>query len=114
MGFGITIRQIENIASEFIFSDHREYHMVRIVSMFINSLAQEVILIQKLDQLFARIDRNLFELFPLLRHLAWFTALICQTKKSARTRLTCATPGERTPFGRAQGRSSSAHGDDHV
>jgi ubiquinone/menaquinone biosynthesis C-methylase UbiE len=77
----LTVRQIENIASGFMFSDHREYHMVRIVSMFLNRLSQEAMLMQKLDQLFARIDRNLFKLFPWLRHLAWFTALICQKKK---------------------------------
>jgi ubiquinone/menaquinone biosynthesis C-methylase UbiE len=76
----ITVRQIETIASRFRFSDHREYHLVRIVSIFLNTLSQAV-LIQKIDRLFARVDRTLLELFPLLRHLAWFTALICQKKK---------------------------------
>jgi ubiquinone/menaquinone biosynthesis C-methylase UbiE len=77
----VTVRQIENIASGFIFFDHREYHVFRVFSMWLNTLSQEAIIMQKLDQLFARIDRNLFELCPLLRHLAWFTALICQKKK---------------------------------
>lgn len=77
----LTVRQIETIASRFISSDHREYHILRIVSIWLNALFQEATLTQKLDQLLARIDRKLFEVFPLLGNLAWFTAVICQRKK---------------------------------
>jgi ubiquinone/menaquinone biosynthesis C-methylase UbiE len=76
----ISIRQVEQIADYFIQSDHREYHYFRMLSIYLRMSSNESLFARKFDGLLSRIDTKLFEWFPLLRHFAWFTALVCKEK----------------------------------
>jgi ubiquinone/menaquinone biosynthesis C-methylase UbiE len=76
----LSVRQVEEISAYFIRSDHREYHCFRMLSLYLRMSLNKSLFARKLDVLLFRIDTKLFELFPLLRHFAWFTAVVCQEK----------------------------------
>ena len=80
----MSVAQVEKIAGEFMWSDHREYHLFRMISLYIPILSNGSVLARHFDVFISYVDNKLFKWFPLLRRFAWFTALICQEKKVER------------------------------
>ncbi|MFA6114281.1 MAG: class I SAM-dependent methyltransferase [Sphingomonas sp.] len=77
----ITVKQAEKLAEKFISSVHREFHFFRIASIYLGRWLGRGVAVRKVDGLLAGVDNGLFRLFPVMRHVAWFTALVCWKKR---------------------------------
>jgi SAM-dependent methyltransferase len=77
----MTVTQAEELAGKFGASAHREFHFVRIASIYLGRWLGRGVVIRKIDGTLAVIDHALFRIFPFMRHLAWFTALVCWKKR---------------------------------
>lgn len=77
----ITLNDIKKFADYFRYTECREYHFVRVISIPLRLLLKHNHFVEKIDLLLSKIDNRLFNGFSFLRRFAWFTALYCKEKK---------------------------------
>ncbi len=76
----ITIDDIDRLTTLFRYSDHQEYHFVRMISIYMRLHFNHHNSVKKIDLLLSKVDHFLFDCFPFLRHYAWFAAFYFEEK----------------------------------
>jgi SAM-dependent methyltransferase len=71
----ITLNNIKLWADRFSHLEHHEYHLFRVVSIYLRWRLRQNFLVKELDRLFFNIDKELLSRFPFLKNFAWFTAV---------------------------------------
>jgi ubiquinone/menaquinone biosynthesis C-methylase UbiE len=77
----ITLKEISTFADCFTHSEHREYHLFRILSINLRWRTNHSQTARTLDNWCASLDGKLLRTFPSLRRFAWYTALYGQGLK---------------------------------
>ena len=76
----ITLNEIETFSDRFQYSQYYEYHLFRTLSISLRANYKHNYLIKKIDIILSNLDKKLLILFPILKNIAWFTALYCKIK----------------------------------
>jgi ubiquinone/menaquinone biosynthesis C-methylase UbiE len=78
----ITPNEIESLGSLFRYSEHYEYHLFRMISMYLGSHSRQNFFTKGLDDFLSYIDKQILSLSTPLKRLAWFTVLYCNQKNA--------------------------------
>ncbi len=71
----IKSNDIDRLRQEFRFMERREYHLIRMNSIYLLEKIPYNTIAQKLDAIFSNIDTMLLASIPFLRKLAWYVAV---------------------------------------
>jgi ubiquinone/menaquinone biosynthesis C-methylase UbiE len=81
----ITLHNVELFANRFHYSEHREYHLLRVLSIYLRLHSRQNSFWQtKLDLVLSNLDKKILTLFPFLSNVAWVMGLYCNSKKCSR------------------------------
>lgn len=72
--------EIDSFSTRFKYTERREYHLTRMLSIYLRVLFGDNTLFKKFDLLLQKLDHGLLRRVPFLRRFAWFVALYCQEK----------------------------------
>ncbi|MBT7617699.1 MAG: class I SAM-dependent methyltransferase [Calditrichaeota bacterium] len=76
----ITPNEVESFTDRFKHSTHREFHLFRMISIYLRLHLKHNRVAMIIDIIIAHIDKRLLSMFPFLRDLAWYTAVYCKGK----------------------------------